>query len=212
MNELSETRQVYWERKILRWERARYSPWLGFYPLSWSIRARLAMAARTIRQRASPNWRILELGCGSGHLAADICAAFPRYSGIDIAANAVAVARRRVPQVRFEAGDVLTAELPEADLTIFLGLTDWLQPQELVNVVRRLKSKYILFSYTNPAAWNPYRLYRLVMDKPGLSSKARTFTDAEIQNVLNDAGYDGLRLSRAGFANPGAMIWAQRHD
>lgn len=213
MNDVNEARE-FWERKILRWERSRYSRWTALYPLSWSIRSRLNQAADIIFERAQPDWRILELGCGSGHLAARLHPRFSSYAGVDLAKNAIEEACLRVPDYTFYAGDVLEAPLPPVELTVFLGLTDWLTPLRLQTLFERLESKYILFSYTNPSRWNPYRLYRRMMDPPTPPAevlKARTYTDTEIDSMLAHAGYDGEILHGASLRNPGVLVWAERY-
>jgi SAM-dependent methyltransferase len=55
---------------------------------------------------------VIELGCGSGVLAARLVAAGYDVLGFDISPAMVALARRRVPEARFRAESYLTAELP----------------------------------------------------------------------------------------------------
>jgi SAM-dependent methyltransferase len=199
----------FWERKILRWERRRYSHWLALYPLSWSVRARLRRAHRLILQRVPRDWSVLELGCGSGLLAERLQSHVSRYQGVDIARNAIAKARERVPQFSFTSADVLTLSLPNADLTVFLGLTDWLDQNRLPALFGRIQSPQILFSYTESSRWNPYRLYRALMDKPG-ALRAMSYSEAEIRAALSNAGYAMEKIVAPTLFNPGAMVWARR--
>jgi SAM-dependent methyltransferase len=57
--------------------------------------------------------RTLELGCGNGWLAERLVELGP-VTGVDIADEAVAEARRRVPSGTFYAGDALSLDLPTA--------------------------------------------------------------------------------------------------
>jgi hypothetical protein len=204
----------FWEKKILNWEKFRYSQWLAFYPLSWSVRARLKKAVRIIAKRASPEWTVCELACGSGLLARKLRGRVGRYQGLDIAQNAIARARLRVADREFEfaAGDVLTSEFPAADLTVFLGLTDWLDERGQEALFAKIDSPRILFSYTQVSPWNPYRLYRKFMDKPSQpgTQRARTFNEAQIGALLARHGYKMERLTRPFLLNPGVLVWAQK--
>ncbi|MGZ3721484.1 MAG: class I SAM-dependent DNA methyltransferase [Bdellovibrionales bacterium] len=203
--------QEFWERKILKWEKFRYSQWFALYPLSWSVRARLKQASRIIKKRAPVRWTILELGCGSGLLAEKLKDHCSSFEGMDIAQNAVARARERVPQFTFKTGDVLTAEIAAADLTVFLGLSDWLDQRGLQSLFAKINSPHILFSYTNPSGWNPYRLYRKMMDPPGRPGlSARTYREDEIRELLVAAGFSMERMTRPTLMNPGVLVWAEK--
>jgi SAM-dependent methyltransferase len=204
--------QEFWERKILNWEKFRYSQWLALYPLAWSVRARLKKAFKIITKRADPSWSVLELACGSGLLAEKLRGRVAGYRGLDIAHNAIARARERVPEFEFDTGDVLTARYQPADLTIFLGLTDWLDERSLEAVFAKIQSPRILFSYTQVSLWNPYRLYRAFMDKPGKpgTQRARTFHETRIRALLERHGFQMERLTRPYLLNPGVLVWAQK--
>src|SRR5262249_29994188 len=55
---------------------------------------------------------VVDLGCGSGILAAALADAGLDVLGIDLSAEMLALARRRAPPARFQAGSLLSAELP----------------------------------------------------------------------------------------------------
>jgi len=210
----------FWERKILKWEQWRYSKWLVFYPFSWTIRRRLITSSNIILAKPTSDWTILELGCGSGYLARRIGKKCKAYLGIDIAPNAVELAKNKnkISHVTFETGDVSTIEFGEYDLVVFLGLTDWLTLDELKNLLKKLKTKNICFSFTESKAvsrYSPYRFYRHFIDKKfqgdkQSSYKARTYTIQEIDKLLNAANYKGEYLKTASFFDPGALVWAKR--
>lgn len=204
----------FWERKILGWEHSRYSPWRTLDPLSWSIRARLAAASEFLRRQLPEGAVVLELACGSGHLAARIGDLCSSYVGVDIAANAVALARRRLPQgkFRFEVADVLEFEPTPAHVTVFLGLTDWLGESRLRELFVRIRSPHMLFSFTDAPKWNPYRAYRSVVDGPESQGKprARTYTQGEIARMLADSGFAWEMVRPPSTLNPGGLLWASK--
>src|SRR5690242_11177967 len=61
-----------------------------------------------------PGERILDLGCGTGHLTAQIAAAGAEVEGIDASAGMIARARELYPQIRFEvaSGEDFAVEAP----------------------------------------------------------------------------------------------------
>ena len=144
MNSSTDPKQ-FWENKILAWENNRY----GNDDVQGSFLERIASrSSRSLRFRQSiacgllrpfaAGKRIVEVGCGSGMLAADIISmGAESYLGYDIAESAVAQARRRVDshgvagKATFEVASV--AELPalEADVVLTLGLLDWLDDAAL---------------------------------------------------------------------------------
>lgn len=55
--------------------------------------------------------RVLDLGCGPGHVSKHLAARGLTMRGIDLAPEMVRVARERVPEATFEIGDLLALEL-----------------------------------------------------------------------------------------------------
>lgn len=55
---------------------------------------------------------VVEVGCGPGQIAARLAAAGAEVTGLDVSAAMVAEARRRVPGVRFEVGDLRSLTRP----------------------------------------------------------------------------------------------------
>lgn len=204
-----------WEAKILKWEVARYSPWAALYPASWTLRTRMARAARIIRDRMQDRGAILDLGCGSGLLAGRLNGRYGSYFGIDFAANAIEKAKRTLhPEKRadFLCADVTNLDFPSADITVFLGLTDWLNREQLDRLFRKIPSKRILFSYTDVDAvpkLNPYRAYRMLDDG---EYRARSYSRNEMLKLAEAAGFKTEIVSHPSFFNPGVLIWGEKSE
>lgn len=208
---------TYWEKKILNWEKARYSKWLFFYPLSWTVRNRLYTAVKILKERAKKDWSVLELGCGSGILASYVSDSFDKLTGVDLAPSAVAVAKKRIQseRVQFIAGNVSDMSFEKVDLTIFLGLTDWLEKDQLASLFLKIPSSHLFFSYTEKeivSPYNPYFYYRKFMDRKSnnYSCRARSYSRLEIQSMLQAAGYEMEIVKSASVVNPGVLIWAKK--
>lgn len=210
---LDQDSRQFWENKILPWENARYSKWTRFSPLAWSVQARLRLALQFMHERANPDWRLFEIGCGSGILAQHLQERFPHYVGIDIARNAIERAQERGlgGGYTFARQDIRTASPSPCDLTIFLGVTDWLTPTELAAMMNRLRSPRLLFSFTDAIAvarYNPYRLYRKFSDQP--RCKGRSYSEADIRSMVTTHGFSFEKLCAATTLNPGVLVWSSR--
>lgn len=86
-----------------------------------------------------PGERILDLGCGTGHLTARIAEAGARVVGIDSSAEMIAEARRGYPGLRFEVADARDFALDEPFDAVFSNaVLHWVKPPErAVACIRR---------------------------------------------------------------------------
>lgn len=207
----------YWEQKILRWEKLRYSSLLLFYPLSWTIRYRLYSSIKILNLKIRPDWTVCELGCGSGILANVLSKNIRKYHGVDIASCAIEYANEKYSseKLSFEVGDVLDYKFEKFDLYIFLGLTDWLEPKELGELFLNIKTDNVFFSYTESrvlSPWNPYQIYRSFTDKEIIKDKyqALTYNEEEIRKYLELAGFKMTVVKKASSIDPGVLVWGQK--
>lgn len=208
----------YWEKKILRWETLRYSKFLFFYPLSWTVRNRLRSSIEIIVSRAQKDWTVLELGCGSGILAIKILNKIKCYQGIDISPSAITFAQKKIPHQNayFVADDILRVSFPQKNLVIFLGLVDWLNRQQIDELFSKIQTEHMFFSFTNKndvSSLSPYFYYRKIMDlkiKKNNSYHAQNYSEEDICNLLRKHNYSFEILKKPSFLNPGVLIWATK--
>ncbi len=85
-----------------------------------------------------PGERILDLGCGTGHLTAQIAAAGAEVVGFDSSSAMIDQARRAHPAIRFEIGDARTFAFGEGYDAVFSNaVLHWVQqPEQAVAQVR----------------------------------------------------------------------------
>src|SRR5688572_23689806 len=82
---------------------------------------------------ARPGERVIDLGCGTGHLTAQIAERGAEVIGVDASADMVDQARREHPGVRFEVGDGRTFELgADFDAVFSNAALHWMPSLELV--------------------------------------------------------------------------------
>jgi trans-aconitate 2-methyltransferase len=89
--------------------------------------------------RPQPGQRVLDLGCGTGHLTAQLAAAGAEVLGIDRSAEMIAQARRNHPQLRFQVADARDFSFPAPfDAVLSNAVLHWIRPPEqVVGCVRR---------------------------------------------------------------------------
>jgi trans-aconitate methyltransferase len=82
---------------------------------------------------ARPGERILDLGCGTGHLTAQVAEAGAEVIGIDAAEPMILRAREAYPQLRFEVarGEDFTLDRP-VDAVFSSAAVHWMWPPEAV--------------------------------------------------------------------------------
>lgn len=78
-----------------------------------------------------PGERVLDVGCGTGHLTRKIADAGAEAVGVDASAAMVAEARRNFPELRFEVADATTMRFDEPFDAIFSNAAlHWVKPPE----------------------------------------------------------------------------------
>jgi trans-aconitate 2-methyltransferase len=85
-----------------------------------------------------PGERILDVGCGTGHLTAQIAAAGAHMVGIDKSVSMVAEAQRNYPQLQFEVADARTFRFTEPFDAVFSNAAlHWIkEPERAITCVR----------------------------------------------------------------------------
>lgn len=85
---------------------------------------------------------VLEIGCGSGHLAKRFTAQQYDYLGVDISPQMLEIARNRCPEARFEQGDMRTLStnrLFDAVLITARSISYIINNQDLLNTFRQIR-------------------------------------------------------------------------
>jgi len=93
---------------------------------------------------AQPGERILDVGCGTGQLTAEIARSGAEVMGIDTSSAMVAAARQNSPQLRFEVADVTALAFEsEFDAVVSNAALHWVCDQQaaIACIARALKPR-----------------------------------------------------------------------
>ena len=154
-----------------------------------------------IERHLSPRpGRVLDVGCGPGHLTAHLASLGVEAIGIDLVPEFVAHARATHPDVEFECGSMDRLAVPRASID---GLLAWyslihLDPTEVVRVLSELRRV--------AAAGAPLVVGFFTGDDveafPHKVTRAYRWPVDELSSVLREAGFDEVeRLTWPGDAS-----------
>jgi SAM-dependent methyltransferase len=93
---------------------------------------------------AKPGERILDVGCGTGQLTAEIAQSGPEVVGIDSSSAMVATARENFPHLRFEVADVTALSFEsEFDAVVSNAALHWVrdQPAAIASISRAMRPR-----------------------------------------------------------------------
>jgi trans-aconitate 2-methyltransferase len=78
-----------------------------------------------------PGESIVDLGCGTGHVTAQIAESGAKVLGLDASAEMIAQARRNQPSLTFDLADATRFQLPEpVDAVFSNAVMHWVKPPE----------------------------------------------------------------------------------
>lgn len=188
----------YWDEKILTWEDSQTQG--GHVPLieraAALFRKPLIERTRLAFELLDPFVRgktVLEVGCGSGYIALELASRLSpaRITGTDFSARAIERASKMADEkglsgtVTFQQSDACSAVDAEADITLGLGLLDYLSGEDLTHLFAAMKSSYFLFSFAERVP-TVRRLLHVLYLKSQCCPKNFYYTEAEMRAFIGD--------------------------
>mgnify|MGYP006444120441 CR=1 FL=1 len=152
--------QSYWDEKISWWACSSYEeqprgPMERLMArLRRSVHARSVIALELLRPHIEGK-TILDIGCGNGHFVKGCLELGARKAyGMDISPRAISLARRLAEKngyadrAEFFTGRAADGDFPKAQIVTGLGLIDWLEAAECMAMLRAIRGRKFVFSYS----------------------------------------------------------------
>ena len=159
--------------------------------------------------------RIVDFGCGLGHSAPHIVAAFPGAAvlGVDTSVRSIESARRRYGSDRIDfTADAATVPGQSIELVYSNGTFHHIEPPERLDVVKMIRGCLRpggLFALWENNPWNPGT--RIVMSRIPFDRDAKPLSYLESQRLVKDAGLNIVATSFH-FYFPSALKMLRRFE
>ena len=199
----------YWDKKILDWERSAYEESTSGQSLvekvasrfRGSLRERMNIALGLVQPHIGGQ-TVLDIGCGSGTFCFRLIQnGASKTIGFDFSRQAISTATERAKTLgvedrcEFAVADIREAMLPAVDLTTGLGLLDYLGKNELVESLRKLQSKFFLFTFSEKRLSIMNALHLLYLKSQKCPS-AYHYGEGEMRCLLKEAGFNDFIFLR----------------
>ena len=189
----------FWNSKIIEWENDRYSKHVHSI-ISDSVNNRMLLAFNMIKH-CSKDMIVVEVGCGTARLMPLLLGLGVRkYIGIDFSHCAIEAARERAEELgAFSRVDLIQEDITKlktikADLCFSLGLLDWLTDQEICLLLKNIKTRYYLHSFSEKIMNVEQVLHRIyVYLKYGYKTKTyipRYYERNQIDTIFTQCGFE----------------------
>jgi SAM-dependent methyltransferase len=172
----------------------------------WWFEALRDLVGDSLRDFAPPPARVLDVGCSTGHLLASLPDGYER-TGVDADPEAVALASRLRPEIRFLAGDIERLPFEDASFEVALA-TDVVSAVGVDDDLRALRElcRVLVPGGTLVLQVAAYEWLRSGHDRA--AGTARRYTAGSLRRLLGVAGLEPRRLTyRVTLLFPLAAAW-----
>jgi SAM-dependent methyltransferase len=171
------------------------------YDVEYGFKDYAAEAARVeelIRARSADARTLLDVACGTGKHLEQLQSRFDEVEGLDLDEGLLAIARRRLPDVRFHRGDMRTFDLGrqfDAVTCLFSSIGFALDLDALAAAVGRLAAHVapagvlLVEPWVTPERWVPGRPHLLTAEREGLVFARVTHPDRNGRISTTDMHY-----------------------
>jgi 2-polyprenyl-3-methyl-5-hydroxy-6-metoxy-1,4-benzoquinol methylase len=158
---------------------------------------RMELLETLLAELSLPGKSVLDLGCGSGQVSLVAASLGAEVHGIDIAPRMLAIARETAERtglaarVRFEEGDVSTAPLPQADVSLLIGVIEYYRDHQAV--LRRVADsarQTLIVGHTSRVA------YRMALRKALFAIDGSNLYFHRMKDVIASVEAAGMSLRR----------------
>lgn len=143
--------------------------------------------------------RVLDLGCGEGHITEAIRAQWPRAEvcGFDYSVSAIEIARRRYPLIDFAVADAYALPYASAsiDATVMNNLWEHLpDPVRLLEQIRRVLKPGGHVIVSTPSRYRFENLMRIAFGQPIAMMSKHHVTEYTVGQVMEQMRFAGFEV------------------
>lgn len=204
----------YWREHLLSWEASAYykdtrleANWwdsLSTFFRGDAMYVRMSTALELIRPHLAGK-TVMDVGCATGRFAFQLIAAgAAKVIGVDISADAVAIANRQAAaaglagRLEFRVDDLIhpKAALPAVDVVTALGVIEYFDPAAMSAFLANLKTGYLLLDFPDLGRRNEFptwllrQIYIRVNRLPGVY----LYSLDQFARIAAPFGFSNLRL------------------
>ena len=181
----------FWINSATKWESQRYQGFFSQFIFS-SLQYRRRYLAFILNQLPKGT-RVVELGCGSGLLYAEVINKTDLYyTGCDISPAAIASAKQKFPEsdnISWLCNSFESIKGLAGDFVISAGLLDWITDEQILQLAKAPFS-YHCHSFSrdlaSPGAWIHKVFSKLISRSSGVAYKPRKFSLEKIDSLFSN--------------------------
>ena len=181
------------------------------YDAHFASITRQAIAPLLQRMGSLQGYSVLDVCCGTGDLAAALVAGGAATRGVDFSPTMIEIARTKVPQAIFEAGDAAALPCPDHSVdfvTCSFGMYHLPEPEKAIAEAARVLrpgGTYLYTTWLPPQdGWDMFRILVEAVKRHGTldvdlppAPPAFRFADAlEAEKVLTTSGFKSITVAR----------------
>jgi 2-polyprenyl-3-methyl-5-hydroxy-6-metoxy-1,4-benzoquinol methylase len=146
--------------------------------------------------------KILDLGCGRGHITAQILQKFPdaEISALDYSISAIEYATEHFPDIDFAVGDACGPPYSANYFDIVICNNLWEHvpdPLRLLHQARLIMRRRGYFVLSTPSRYRLANLVRVLRGKPVLFASNHHVTEYSVGQVMEQLRYGGFEVIRS---------------
>ena len=180
-----------WYDEFYRQEQTKFAPWYKF-------------AIPHLRSRLTPDTKLVDLGCGQGHLlrhlAREKLVSEERLYGLDQSATALEFVKKWLPAAHAQVGDIYRLEYPKDSFQVcfFMETIEHLEEpgpalEEIKSVIAPGGLLYLSFPNFLHLPWLAVRLLSDLLNKPNWIVRQpvdKIYTVPQVIRIVKQAGFE----------------------
>ncbi|MBT2133575.1 methyltransferase domain-containing protein [Croceibacterium sp. LX-88] len=154
------------------------------------------------QQLGTESPRILDVGCGEGHITAEIQKSFPKAEihALDYSLSAISKAYKQFPDISFSVADALRSPYPEGPFDIVVCNNLWEHVTDPIGLLERMKSVlrpqgFVIIS--TPSRFRTQNLARAIIGRPVTMMSRHHVTEYTVGQVHEQLAFGGFEVAKA---------------